>query len=56
MFRVIKKMFIALLSSIVDASNHIMCIKNVKFDQHLLTYILINTVTNFTTIHLRLIR
>ena len=54
MFGSIKKMFIVLLSSIVNASNHTkyvsFVIKNVKFKLPLLIYILMNTAKNFTTI------
>ena len=58
MFGIIKRMFIVLLASIVNASNHTKCvsliIKNARFNLLLLIYILMNTVKNFTTIHLRL--
>ena len=53
MFGIIKKMHIVLLSSKVDAYNiqNVLgkVIKNVKFNLLLLTYILMNTVKNFTT-------
>ena len=53
MFGIIKKMHIVLLSSKVDAYNiqNVLgkVIKNVKFSLLLLTYILMNTVKNFTT-------
>ena len=52
-------MFILLLSNIVNESNHTKCdvclraIKNVCLTLLLLICILMNTVKNFTTIHLR---
>ena len=62
MFGIIKKMFIVLLTSlintsnIVNASNHTKCVslsnENLKFNILLLIYVLMNTVTNYTTIHL----
>ena len=56
-FGIIRNMFIVLLSNIVNGSNHTKCVllSNQKFmNQFLLIYILMNTVKNFTTIHLRL--
>ena len=48
-------MFIVLLTSIVNASNHAKCVSlnNKKCDNHLLLliYILIDTVKNYITIH-----
>ena len=62
MFGIIKKMFIVLLTSlintsnIVNASNHTKYVslsnENLKFNILLLIYVLMNTVTNYTTIHL----
>ena len=57
MFGLIKKMFIVLLSSTVNASNHTKCVSlsNQKCNiQPSLIYILMNPVKNFTTIHFRL--
>ena len=58
MFGLIKKMFIVLLSNIVNGSIiQSAChwaIKNVWFHLPLLIYILMNTVKNFSTIDLRL--
>ena len=59
MFGIIKKMFIVLLSSIVNASKHTKFLslsdqKNVKSNLLLLSYILINTIKNYSTIHLPL--
>ena len=58
MFGLIKKIFVGLLSSKVNASNHINCVslsnQNVKLNLLLLIYILINTVKNVTTIHFQL--
>ena len=56
MFELIKKMFVRLLISRVNASNHTNCVllNNHKcMTQHtLISYILMNTVKNFTIIHL----
>ena len=59
MFGIIEKMFLVLLASIVNASNHIKCVyvSNQKNEIQLLIliYILINTVKNFfSIIHLLL--
>ena len=58
MFWVIKKTFIGLLRSIVDASNHTKCVslsnQNARFKLPLLIYILMNTVKNSTSIYFRL--
>ena len=55
MFELIKKIFIGLLTGIGSQSNHTKCAslsnKN-KISLLLLIYILMNTVKNFTTIHL----
>ena len=54
----IKKMFIVLLSNIVNGSNHTKNMlsnqKCILLDLLILIYILMNTVKNFTPIHLRL--
>ena len=51
-------MFLGLLTGLANESYHTNCVflsnKNVKFNLPLLIYILMNTVKNFTTIHLRL--
>ena len=62
MFGIIKKPFIVPLTSlintsnIVNASNHTKYVslsnENLKFNILLLIYVLMNTVTNYTTIHL----
>ena len=59
MFGIIEKMFLVLLASKVNASNHIKCVyvSNQKNEIQLLIliYILINTVKNFfSIIHLLL--
>ena len=58
MFGLIKRIFVGLLTDIVNASNHAKCVplSNQKcvFQPILLFYILINTVRNFTAINLRL--
>ena len=58
MFGMIKKMFIGLLISLVNASTHTKCVSlsNQKFKIQftLITYILMKTIKNYTTIHLRL--
>ena len=59
MFGIIEKMFLVLLASIINASNHIKCVyvSNQKNEIQLLIliYILINTVKNFfSIIHLLL--
>ena len=60
MFKLIKKIFIALFTGIVSASNHTKFVSlwnqksMIQPYQFLLIYILMNTVKNFTTIHLRL--
>ena len=50
MFGLIKKIFIVLLTGLVNGSNHTKCVSlsNQKFMIQL-----INTVMNFTTIHLQ---
>ena len=54
----ILKMFIVLLSNIVNGSNHTKYMlsnqKCILLDLPILIYILMNTVKNFTPIHLRL--
>ena len=56
MFRLIKKIFIGLLTSIVSAFNHTKCVllssHKCMTQPTLIIYILINTVKNFTTIRL----
>ena len=59
MFGIIEKMFLVLLASIINASNHIKCVyvSNQKNEIQLLIliYTLINTVKNFfSIIHLLL--
>ena len=58
MVGLIKKMLMKSLSSIVNASNHSKCVSlsNQKCvtQPTLITYILMNTVKYFTTIHLQL--
>ena len=59
MFGLIKKLFIGLLASVaVNASNHTkyVSLNNQKCDIQptFLTYILMNTLKNYTTIHLHL--
>ena len=58
MFGIIKKIFIVLLTSLINASSHTECVslsnQNAKLNLILLIYILINTVKNYATIHLRL--
>ena len=58
MFGLIKKIFIGLLTGLVNESNHTNYLslinQNVCFNPLLLIYILMNIVKNFTTIHLRL--
>ena len=61
MFGLINKIFIGLLTGLVNESNHKKCVPlsnvrllNVRFSLLLFIYILMNTVKNFTTIHLRL--
>ena len=57
MFGIIKKIFIMLLSSIVNASNHTKCVSlsNQKFKiQPTLINILMNTVNSFNIIHSQL--
>ena len=57
MFRLIKKIFIGLLTGIESANNQTKCMllsnKKCEFNLLLLIYILMNTVKNFTTIHLQ---
>ena len=53
MFGLIKKMFIGLLTSLVNASNHARCVFlsnqiQTRFYLLLLIYILTNTVKNYT--------
>ena len=59
MFELIKKTFIALLTSLVNGANHTKCVslsnQNARFNLPILTFILKNTVKSFTTIYLRLI-
>ena len=59
MFGFIKKMFIALLTSLDNASIHAKCvslsIQKCEIQPLLLIYILINTVNSYTTVHLQLI-
>ena len=51
-------MFIRLLTGLANASNQTKCVslsnQNTKFNLLLLIYILMNTVKNYTTAHLRL--
>ena len=57
MFGIIKKIFIMLLSSVVNASNHTKCVSlsNQKFKiQPTLINILMNTVKSFNIIHSQL--
>ena len=58
MFELIKKIFIEFFSDLVNGSNHTKCISlsNQKYmiQVLLLICILMNTVENFTSIHLRL--
>ena len=59
MFEIIRIRFIVLLTSIANASNNTNCVslsnkKNARFNLFLLIYILMNTVINFTVIHLQL--
>ena len=57
MFGLIKKIFIGLLTGIQSANNQTKCMllsnQKCEFNLLLLIYILINTVKNFTTIHLQ---
>ena len=57
MFGIKKKMFIGLLTSIVSASNHKKCVylsnQKCKIQPTLINLILMNTIKNYTTIHLR---
>ena len=59
MFGVIKKMFIMLLTSLVNASSDTKYVslsnQKCKVNLVLLIYILMNTVKNYTTIHYQLI-
>ena len=59
MFGVIKKMFIVLLTSLVNASSDTKYVslsnQKCKVNLVLLIYILMNTVKNYTTIHYQLI-
>ena len=55
MFRIIKKIFIVLLTNLLNASNmHPEVIENARFNLLLLIYILTNKFRNYTIIHLRL--
>ena len=57
MFGIIKKMFIILLSNIVNGSNHTECVslRNQKCNDSTFSYdFTMNIVKNFTTIHLQL--
>ena len=53
------QMFIVLLTSLVNASNHTKCVslsnEKCEIQRTLLIYIQMATVKNYTTIHLRLI-
>ena len=58
MFGLIKKLFIGLLTGLVNGSNHRKCVllsnQNARLNLPLLIYILINIVKNFTAINLQL--
>ena len=55
MFSIIKKMFIVLLTRLVNTSSHTKCISLSSQKCEIQpTYILMDTVKNYTTIHLRL--
>ena len=58
MFRFIRKRFIRLLTGIGNAFNHTkcesLCNQKCMTQSNLANYILMDTVKNFTTIHLRL--
>ena len=56
MFGLIKKVFIVVLSSIVLTIQNVFCdvIKNARFNLPILIYILMNTIKNFTIIHIHL--
>ena len=60
MFWLIKKMFIVLLTGLVNGSNHTKCVslsnQKCKTQPTLINYILINTVKNYIAIHFRLDR
>ena len=56
MLRIIKKLFVGLLTALVNRSNHKMCVSLNNqtcqtFNLPLLVYIPINAVKNFNTIH-----
>ena len=52
MFGIIKKLFVVLLTNIVNSSNHTKCAS--LSNQKCKNTILMNTIKNFTTLHLRL--
>ena len=58
MFGLIKKIFIGLLTGLVNGSNHTKCIslsnQKCMIEPTLINLILMNRVKNFTNIHLRL--
>ena len=56
MFGLIKKVFIVVLSSIVLTIQNVFrdVIKNARFNLPILIYILMNTIKNFTIIHIHL--
>ena len=58
MLKLIKKIFIGLLTGIVNGCNHKMCFslsnQKCKIQPILINYILMNTVKNFTIIHFQL--
>ena len=57
-FGLIKKIFIGLLTGLVNRSNHTKCVllsnQKCMIQPTLLIYILMNTVKNFTIIHFQL--
>ena len=60
MFWLIKKMFLVLLTGLVNGSNHTKCVslsnQKCKTQPTLINYILINTVKNYIAIDFRLDR
>ena len=58
MFVIIKNIFVVLLASRVNTSNHTKYVlplkQKCKIQPTLINYILINTAINFATLHLRL--
>ena len=58
MFELIKKVFMGLLISIINESNHEKCVllsnQNCMIQPTLINLHLMNTVKNFTTVHLLL--